>query len=684
LVHQNNPEVAMTAQEILTQLSSPEVAAERLLDRCLAPDFTLWKDHPELYFAFVKRLVEQGHPGRAVELAREGETHLKNHSRLQYQLALAAARGGNPSYAETLLAPLLENAIGPVGSRPADMDTALRVNIIALQARVYKDRSAREPDLTRKSAEWYERAAAVALAAEVPDLTTYPLINAATMWRLAGDQVKSEQLAADVVRQIEPLAEAAAVAGNIWPAATLGEALLLLGRHEDAVKWYSRAIGVANGRGETGNLASIRNNLRRLQAVGATANPDFLDEHLGKVVVFSGHMLDSPDRRQAGHPPRFPNDPRLIQAVATAIRATLDKLNAKVGYCSLACGGDILFAEAMLARGAELHVVLPFSQHDFRRTSVDFGQDGREWRSWRQRFDDILDKVEQESTTRVRYATREPYLGSDELFGFTNSMLQGLAVLRSRERASESTAVALIDRLSEGKTGGTAHFVATWTTAGYVAHEIDLAALRNANSSYEKVNERPAAPAVTGTLNRPVKAMLFADVAGYSAIDEWELSRFLASYRDYLKAIFASPVGKPAIYANAWGDGLYVVFDHVADAAAFACELVEPTIGVPPDWQAFRLGQTTPFRVGLHAGPVFELADLFQGRSEFTGQHVNRAARIEPVTIRGCAYASEPFAALLILEASTRFVVEAVGVHSLAKEYDRCPLYRLQRALIKT
>ena len=35
-----------------------------------------------------------------------------------------------------------------------------------------------------------------------------------------------------------------------------------------------------------------------------------------------------------------------------------------VGYGQLACGADILIAEALLDRGGELHVVLPFAEED--------------------------------------------------------------------------------------------------------------------------------------------------------------------------------------------------------------------------------------------------------------------------------------------------------------------------------
>jgi class 3 adenylate cyclase len=291
--------------------------------------------------------------------------------------------------------------------------------------------------------------------------------------------------------------------------------------------------------------------------------------------------------------------------------------------------------------------------------------------------------LENKSKTCLRYATSEPYLGCDELFRFTNTMLQGLAVLRSRERSSKPAAVAVIDQAASGTASVTAEFLTSWSAAGYGAasHPIDLAPLRQAHPVPQAPNEPAMAPIPVEELTRPVKAMLFADVAGFSKIKEWQQFKYRTSYANYLRDLFASPFGKTAIYANTWGDALHVVFDKVADAASFACELLEPTVAHPPDWQAFGLGKITPFRVGLHTGPVFELTDLFQGRSEFAGQNVTRAARIEPATVPGCAYASEPFAALLMMQAGKDFLIEGVGEHSLAKDYDRCPLYRIQRAL---
>src|SRR5260221_289914 len=145
--------VTMKFEEVLERLNRADVSIERLLDECRAPDFSLWEDHPELYVKFVDRLLAFGHPGRALDLAREG--------------------------------------------------------------------------------------------------------------------AKSEPLAAEVIRRIETQAGPAAEAGNLWPAATLGEALLLVGRHEQAMEWYHRAVQVATERHEVGNLSALRNNLRRLQECGA-------------------------------------------------------------------------------------------------------------------------------------------------------------------------------------------------------------------------------------------------------------------------------------------------------------------------------------------------------------------------------------------------------------------------------
>ncbi|MFH1028014.1 MAG: hypothetical protein V1791_08435 [Pseudomonadota bacterium] len=101
------------------------------------------------------------------------------------------------------------------------------------------------------------------------------------------------------------------------------------------------------------------------------------------VFLFSGHMIDSPDRPE----PRFPAAREAV--AARAIGATLDTLDAgpeDMALSSGACGGDILFAEACLERGVRLKVRLPFAIPTFLEKSVTFAGEG-----WSARFHAVKD-----------------------------------------------------------------------------------------------------------------------------------------------------------------------------------------------------------------------------------------------------------------------------------------------------
>jgi hypothetical protein len=93
------------------------------------------------------------------------------------------------------------------------------------------------------------------------------------------------------------------------------------------------------------------------------------------VLLFSGHMIDAPDRKT----PRFPADKE--HAAAAAIIKALDESGAAEGDLSIsggACGGDLLFAEACIARGMTIELYIPFDEATFLANSVDFA--GGDWR----------------------------------------------------------------------------------------------------------------------------------------------------------------------------------------------------------------------------------------------------------------------------------------------------------------
>ena len=98
----------------------------------------------------------------------------------------------------------------------------------------------------------------------------------------------------------------------------------------------------------------------------------------GQVFLFSGHMIDAPDRPL----PRFPADKEDI--AAARIGEALDALAASPSDLALAqgaAGGDILFGEACLARGVSLQMLLPLPEPEFIATSVLPCCAGESWRA---------------------------------------------------------------------------------------------------------------------------------------------------------------------------------------------------------------------------------------------------------------------------------------------------------------
>ena len=98
--------------------------------------------------------------------------------------------------------------------------------------------------------------------------------------------------------------------------------------------------------------------------------------HARRVILFSGHMVDAPDRAT----PRFP--PACVPAAGQRIAAALDQLQAgpdDLGLTQGAAGGDLLFAEAALARGMALQLLQPFEQAEFIERSVRPVCEGEDW-----------------------------------------------------------------------------------------------------------------------------------------------------------------------------------------------------------------------------------------------------------------------------------------------------------------
>ena len=172
-----------------------------------------------------------------------------------------------------------------------------------------------------------------------------------------------------------------------------------------------------------------------------------------------------------------------------------------------------------------------------------------------------------------------------------------------------------------------------------------------------------------------MRALLFADISGFSKLADEQYTRF----DDTVIAAFARVLDRTQGVAgvNTWGDALHVVLDDAVAAATCALQLQEAMASV--DLRAADLPEHLALRLGAHLGPVLPSFDPVRRVPRFTGSHVSRTARIEPVTPPGAIYVTSAFAAALLLDGRHEFACDYVGHMPAAKDWGRLRMYRLRR-----
>ncbi|HMG47225.1 MAG TPA: adenylate/guanylate cyclase domain-containing protein [Allosphingosinicella sp.] len=547
---------------------------------------------------------------------------------IRHQQVLALARMGDTERAMGLF-----SAYG--------LDKSGNAHERAIGARLLKDRalaaaagSARQQAMARAFDAYH------AIYRESGD--SFPGINAATLALLAGRVEQARDLARALLAD-----PAVAAAEDYYKAATRAEALLLLGRTDEVTA--TLAGEAVRGSGDLGGRSST---LRQLAMVAA---------HLGigeaeraallaplappRVVHYSGHM--------------FGAEPAAEARIRSELDAVLDAEEVGFGYGALACGADILAAEALLARGAELHVILPFEEEDFLLQSVLPGGEG-----WAARYRACRDRAKS-----VAFASPMAYFGNPAQYGYASRTAMGLARLRAEHLAAEAVQIAIWDGIASDGPAGTGADVAAWAAAGERTLIVDPGAV-------ERGLARPE-PRVTTPYERALAAILFTDFKGFSTLSE----AALPSFWDGVMGVVAEVLDAHADHVecrNSWGDALYAVTSSAPVAAEIALQLQDRLARF--DYATLGLDGSGGMRIGAHYGPAYRTTDHITGRITYYGTEVSKAARIEPVTPPGAVFVTEPFAAILALEARGRFICRYVGRIALAKKYGDYPMYRLTRA----
>lgn len=576
--------------------------------------------------AEVAHRLGQGDALSAFDCAAEAQRSGVDSPRLRYLMVRALAASGDSLGAMHLY-------------ERFDLAASDDVDSVALAGRILKDmafdqRGERRAASMRQAAAAYDRAWQLSGDA-------FPAINAASLYAMLGEGERTAALADPII--------ANSAAGDYWDSATLVEALLLLARGDEALVHARRAHQQAGTR--AGDRASTCRQLSRLAASGA------VDRVQAATII---NMLRPPPVGvYCGRMFRAGGEGEGNARVAIAAAFDSQPFSALIG--PLACGADILFAEEALRRDIDLTIVLPFAEADFIAQSVLSG--GEEWHP---RYIECRNRA-----GMVHFASHAGFVSDDCQFILGSHTAMGLAKLRARELETTALQLAVVDPAMAARPAaaiaGTNADIALWQEHGGKTVTIPVGNL-------DRNLDFPQAPSPPEGTRRGLYAILFADFAGFSMLGEAALPIFANEVMGGIGRILDG-FGEAVLFRNTWGDAVYAVIDDPATAARIALAMQAGLETLPP---ALGLeGRKAGMRIGIHFGPIYRGQDPVVGNELWYGTEVTRTARIEPVTLVGQVYCTQPLAAMLALGNARDFTCDYVGKVGLAKNYGELALYRL-------
>jgi len=479
--------------------------------------------------------------------------------------------------------------------------------VLAVRGRLLKEEAlgaggAARAGLQRQAAEAY--AAAGALSGE-----TYHLINAATLWRLAGEPDAAADVALHVLEALDRNPDEAET--PYWRGATRAEALLLLSRAEEARAALGDAVVLAPRAWED-HAATLRQFRLICEAQGADAA--WLDGlRPPRAIHFAGHM----------------SLPAADADLARRVRDALAQENVGFGFGALAAGADIMVAEALVERGAELHLVLPAARDVFRETSV-----ARQGEDWGARYDALLEAAA--SVDPVGEGIAPPDALTVQLAA---EVAMGQAAMHARALQTEALQLLVLDLDARGggEPGGSGWARDLWAASG--RRQAVIQAPRHG---------RAAAPIPGPPSGERLLALLSMAVAPGDA-------PALARALERVPATAAPPA--------AAGGAFHLAYARPAQAAAAA------------DAALAALGPRV--RIAGHYAAVAAIA--FPGATAplVTGPAADLPAEILAVTPPGACHVSASFAAAACAADAARRV-EPVGDLDRDGAEDPVPLYALR------
>lgn len=474
--------------------------------------------------------------------------------------------------------------------------------VLSVKGRLLKDRAVRivgkaRQQLLREAAAAYAQAAAL-------NSSTYPLINAATLSLLGGDTKEAAALAEGVLQRLREHPEEPET--PYYRYATEAEALLVLGGEEKAQTALAEAISLAPRAWED-HASTLRQFKLILEAQGRDTT--WLERHRPpRSLHFGGHMSFDPKVVRREH-------------LDWKIAEVLEEERVGFGYGALAAGADIIIAEALLERGAEVHAVLPGGVESFAARSVDpFGAE------WRRRFDAVLSAAE--TMRPVRPLGTYP----DAItIALADEIAMGSALMNAQRLESSAVQLLVVDSpgASSPSRGATARSLSRWAEGGW--RQRLLPAPR------EAVAPRGEHQVGSSSRRRPLAILAVAVREGREDIEDVE-SR--------LAAVKSKLTGIPPPSVNPYwaADQLLMAHDRLVDAASCAVALA-----------------ADGHQVGGHYAVAAPFSDPFSGAERLPVSATAAATAACQSTPGGSTCVTDDFAAALAAAGSGAPPAEFVG-----------------------
>ena len=586
----------------------------------------IWAFRPRIYETLGKMLLKRGFALWAIEVCVEGLKAAPESVGLRQQYALGLMRTGRPQQARKILNTLIKES-----------QTYQTGETLGLLASSYKISWSNAHDEAERK-ESLQHCYNIYQQAFEQTGEYYPGINAATMAVTSGDFDTGKEIASRVQQICLDALEKGD--SSYWNLATLGEATLILGKPEEANRYYAQAVELAQD-----NIDSISSTRRQavmlteqLELDGAAILETLV---VPPVAVFAGMPCWKNDQIYL---PTIEEETHLREQ----LRAEIRRSGCKIGYATGLGVGDLLFLETLIEENGTARLILPAQADDLINFAHKFVDNGK---IWAERLSRILAQA-----SSVTVVSRD--LGADpEAFRYCNQIMIGAARLSSQ---SMGTTIELIELTSAEQS-----VTDSFDHDGIFSHITRLPS--------EKLDWGNPIPTASTDLKAEVKGILFADLKAYSKMPDSEVPLYISKFLTEVGKLCDSEPGIQ--FRNSWGDAFYLVFETIPSAARFAKRLrafVSDT-----DWLECGFSHNFKIRISLHAGPLFTFEDPFFNTQTYSGQHTIRGARIEPITDEGQIFVSEPFACLASEQNASDLEFQYLGRRALSKKYGDEALFLL-------